>query len=306
MARIAVDVCVTTFRRPKMLARLLESLNALRIEENIVQRIIVVDNDRDGSARSTVQAFAASCRWPIHYEIESQQNIALARNRCVELSQASYLAFIDDDEIATETWLQQLVDTLVRLDADGVFGPVVPLLPADSPEWIIRGRFFEWPRPLTGSEASEPATGNALISAEWMRRWPGPFDASFGLSGGEDTDLFWRFKQAGARLVWCNEAVAYEEVSADRVNARYLMRRSLCAGQNFARVSMRGRGPLACLVWLGYRLLLLGAAILATAVTWPFGRHVGFRALRKVCTNLGQLSILVGMKYEPYRRASET
>lgn len=306
MRQLGVDVCVATFQRPGMLLRLLESLNALQIEESIVQRIIVVDNDQEGSARNVVEAFATKCRWPIQYQIEAQQNIALARNRCVELSQAPYLAFIDDDETATETWLQQLMDTLVRYDADGVFGPVVPRLPADSPEWIIRGRFFEWPRPLTGSEASEPATGNALISAQWMRRWPGPFDASFGLSGGEDTELFWRFRQAGARLIWCDEAIAYEEVSANRVNARYLMRRSLRGGQTYATVSMRNRSTSARLAWLTYRLLLLGVAILATAVTWPLGRHVGFKALLKVCTNLGQLSILIGMRYEPYRRTAGT
>lgn len=305
MASVRVDICVATFRRPAMLGRLLESLNGLRTEEDISVTVIIVDNDREGSARGVVEAFAARGQWPVTYEIEPQQNIALARNRCVALSTADYLAFIDDDEMAADDWLLQLLGAIVGYEADALFGPVLPLLPAGSPQWIIRGGFFQCRRWRTGSEAPEPATGNALIAARWMKKWPEPFDPAFGLTGGEDTEFFDRLRRAGARMVWCDEAIVYEQVSADRVNARYLMWRAMRGGQTFARVSMRDRGPWDYIAWFGYRSLLLVLALLATVTCWPLGRHVGFKAFLKACSSLGQLSILAGRPYEHYRRAFE-
>src|SRR5262245_18667569 len=91
-----IDVCVCTYRRPELLRRLLEGMEVQETNGELSFSIIVVDNDRDGSGEAAVQEFRSRSALSIFYARESQQSIALARNRAVECSTGDYIAFIDD------------------------------------------------------------------------------------------------------------------------------------------------------------------------------------------------------------------
>ena len=47
----------------------------------------------------------------------------------VDKSSGDYIAIIDDDETADKHWIRNLIDTLVKFDADVVFGYVLPVFP---------------------------------------------------------------------------------------------------------------------------------------------------------------------------------
>lgn len=301
---VRVDVCIATFKRPAMLDRLLRSLESQQGVDGIVTRFIVVDNDPQGSARGVTERFASQSGSTVIYDIQPEQNISLTRNRCLALMNADFAAFVDDDEFATPTWLRNMVDTAVGSGAAAVIGPVDPVLPPNAPSWIRRGRFFQGYHFASGEEVRLGATGNALVRADWVRRWPTAFDPEFGLSGGEDTEFFSRIRAAGGRLIWCDEALVHEEVSLDRLRIGYLMRRAVRGGQCYARITGRDFGLVETMGWVVYRVLLLGAASAATPFAWLFGQHVGVRVLLKVCTNFGQLSVLSGARYEQYRQVA--
>jgi GT2 family glycosyltransferase len=57
-----VSICIATYRRPRGLARLLDSLERLKLPPDLVVETIVVDNDAEGSALSIRSAhfFTAS------------------------------------------------------------------------------------------------------------------------------------------------------------------------------------------------------------------------------------------------------
>ena len=46
-----VSVCVCTYKRPMLLAKLLDSLASQAIEDNFTYEVVVVDNDKTGAAR---------------------------------------------------------------------------------------------------------------------------------------------------------------------------------------------------------------------------------------------------------------
>jgi succinoglycan biosynthesis protein ExoM len=130
----SVDICIATYRRPALLAALLAAL-AQQDRHGMAVRLIVIDNDHRGTARAAARAGAAHSGLPLLYQIEPQQNIALARNRALRLSKADYIVFIDDDETPAPGWLAALLKCCQRCDADLVFGPVDSVLPADAPAW---------------------------------------------------------------------------------------------------------------------------------------------------------------------------
>jgi glycosyltransferase involved in cell wall biosynthesis len=120
-AATRIDIGVCTFRRPQ-LADTLRSLAALRTPEGFRVQVIVVDNDDVSSARAIAREIAAGLGLRLRYIHCPARNISLARNACLEASNADFLAFIDDDEAATPGWLAGLVEAAERDGADVVLG----------------------------------------------------------------------------------------------------------------------------------------------------------------------------------------
>ena len=103
-----------------MLNRLIASIKEQETDNSFHISITVVDNDREGSAAEIVAKIEKGCSLPIHYVIEPQQNISLARNRALTSTEADYYACIDDDELADKVWLLSHYKTIVRHRAAGV------------------------------------------------------------------------------------------------------------------------------------------------------------------------------------------
>jgi len=299
-----ISLCIATYRRAERLAALLADLVDQR---RFPSEVVVVDNDAAGSARAVVERRRElGAPFPIHYAIQPEKNIALTRNRTVELATGDWIAFIDDDERAPAAWLKQLAETVTRHAADGALGPVEPIVPADAPAWIRRGSFYEWARMQTGTviPLNKLRFGNVLLRGALLRDGPAPFDPDYGLTGGEDGDLLGRLVQQGARIVWCDEAVVHEPVEASRLSLRWLLLRALRGGQDFARHKLTGR--FGALTTAGRTLLLLRAlaqSALAAGLallSWPLGRHRAAYWLLKASANIGKISIFLGWHYQEY------
>src|SRR5256885_668732 len=119
-----ISVCICTYKRPMLLQRLLEELGRQRTEQRFTYGVVVADNDRQQSAEPVVRAFATHSAVLVEYCVEPRQNIALTRNKALELAHGEFVAFIDDDEFPTEGWLLTLFKTCNQYGVDGVLGPV--------------------------------------------------------------------------------------------------------------------------------------------------------------------------------------
>ncbi len=299
-----ISICIATYRRVDRLTALLADLAGQSVPP---AEIVVVDNDAAGSAREAVDRYRSD-KAPCHviYEIQPQKNISLTRNRTVELASGEWLAFVDDDERAPETWLECLMATASRCAADGVLAPVIPVVPDTAPIWIRRGAFYDFPRLPTGEvvPVNRLRFGNVLLRGSLLHRGTVRFDPAFGLTGGEDNDLLARLVQRGARIVWCDEAVVHEPVERARLSLRWLLLRGLSGGQDFARNTLTGRyGPIdrvGRLRLLGQSLvqMLLGAIL--SAATLPAGRHHAAKWLVKTAANLGKVTAFAGLAYREY------
>lgn len=302
--RLRISVCIATYQRPERLHALLCDLVS---QHHLPFEVVVVDNDACASARPVVEALqAAGLPYPLAYEVQPDKNIALTRNRSVEMAHGDWLAFVDDDERVSPEWLERLAAAAVHTEADGVLGPVEPVLPGKAKSWIRRGRFYDWPRLPSGSVVPLRLMrfGNVLLSARVLRTQPTVFDPVYGLTGGEDGDLLVRLAQDGAHITWCDEAVVREPVVASRLSLRWLLLRALRGGQDFARHALAGRYGEPTALRRGELLLrsllqMLLAALLAV-VLLPLGRHLAAHWLLKAAANFGKLSALAGTHYREY------
>ena len=300
---MGISVCIATYRR---LDRLQVLLGDLANQLLLPSEVVVVDNDAAGSARPVVERFRqVNASFPIKYEVQPVKNISLTRNRTVDLAQHEWLAFVDDDERAPDFWLERLEAAAREHTADGVLGPVDPVVPDDAPAWIRRGRFYDFPRMKSGSVVppNRLRFGNLLLRAARVKKLKVVFDPAYGLTGGEDGDLLSRMTLDGARIVWCDEALVHEPIEKSRLNLTWLLRRAMRGGQDFARHSLSGRygrRPGERVRLFSRALLQLLTAAVISVLVLPLGRHHAAHWLTKASANMGKLSIFLGWHYREY------
>lgn len=300
-----VDIAIASFRRPRGLHRLLGSLQRLRFPAAPPDlRVVVVDNDADGSARAVCEDARTWLDLPLVYRIEKRRGIPQARNAAVAAAQgrADALAFIDDDEVPSPQWLAELLRVQAETGADAVAGPCEPVFEDPVPRWVERGRFFERPRHATGARIDYAFTHNVLVRTAALAALDLLFDERMALSGGSDGELFRRLAARGHPIVWADEAVVFEWVPRSRANARWILERAFRVGASSAFVDRHHReSPVS-----PARLLAHGGWCLAKAATLlPVGalrgRAGAVAALRLAAFGAGRLGGLAGIHREEYR-----
>jgi len=289
-----ITVCICTYRRPELLRRLLEALERQLTEGFFAYSVTVVDNDRQRSGQRVAAEAAARGIVPVTYDVEPEQNIALARNRAVRNASGTHIAFLDDDERPIDTWLLLLYRTCRTCAADGALGPVKPEFLGTPPAWIVKGRICERKSFATGAiirNYSDARTGNVLFDRRIFEGEQQPFDPRFGRTGGEDTDFFRRMLSRGRTFVWCNEAEAYEMVPPERLTRSYYLRRALLRG------TVAFRQPTLRLKAIGVAKSLAAVTLYTPLlpVLLVTGSHLFMRYLIKYCDHLGKLMAAVGL-----------
>ena len=141
---IRVAICISTFRRQKLLRELLNGIGKLSFRKVSPPElaIVVVDTpDQTGSVQKVCET--VSLPWPIKYVVEPRRGLTYARNRAIaEAGSVDFVAFIDDDEVPSPEWLDELLWAQAEFSADVVSGPVSPHYGPGVAGWIKAGGFF--------------------------------------------------------------------------------------------------------------------------------------------------------------------
>lgn len=302
MNYIFVSICIATYKRPKLLKKLLESLSEQKINENIKFEIVVVDNDSLESSKSIVADFKDASRLSLKYFTQPIKNISLTRNKCIENSKGEYILFIDDDEIAAPEWIQSMVDTIQKYNADAAFGRVLSHFEDGTPEWIKKNPIYNRDTPPTGTEAIFTRTGNCIIKTSLLKSIPGPFDPEHGPTGGSDTHLFGKLKKKGAKFINCFEGWISEYVPPERANVNYIIKRSYRTGNNFTRRYLELVGikkPFRFIKSISLAIIFGFASIILALFTFP-NKYWRLYWISKIASNWGHLSAAFGYYSQVY------
>jgi succinoglycan biosynthesis protein ExoM len=279
-----IAVCICTYRRPVYLGRLLEALATQETENLFTYSIVIADNDAARSAESIVNTFANSTSLRVTYCVQPTQNIALARNDALAHARGDLIAFIDDDEVPISNWLLLLFQACEKCRADGVVGSVKPNFEVEPPSWVVKGRFCERETYKTGTVLKWPQgrTGNLLFKKEILETLEPPFFRAEFLTA-EDQDFFRRAIERGNVFVWCDEAVAYEEVSSVRWNRGFMLKRALLRGKiSLQHPTSRLRAVLTSFVAVPLYAMVLPFSAL-------FGKHVFTSYLIRSFDHIGRI-----------------
>lgn len=248
-----VAILMPTLRRPDNLQRAVGSLFRQQGVRERVSEIVIIDNDPQATAREAVEALRPQSPWPIVYVHEPSPGVANARNRGLRATQAPLIAFLDDDEEASPTWLKTLLDAQASTGADVVFGPIQGQAP-EADAWLrpYLEKFFGREGPgETRLIDKAYGCGNSLLVRETALPGEAPFSTSANEIGGEDDVLFAGLRQRNGRFGWAAGAWVDEFVPAHRSTLNYALTRAFAYGQSPCQDAAHRGDPLLIVLWMG-------------------------------------------------------
>jgi len=232
-----VTVLICTFNRGNLLAETLDAL--ARTRTALTWEVVVVDNNSTDHTRSVIEARQARYPVPLHYLFEPRQGNSFALNTGIAATQATIVAFTDDDVCVSEDWLQEGCAPMLsdpRIDYTG--GPVRPIWDAPPPAWVDQTRSELWGTlaildygrtPFVFEEhARVPLGANMAVRRRLFDR-VGNFDTHLGRVGGSlrgqaQAEFFCRSRNAGARGLYVPAMAVAHHVPAPRLTRRYFRR----------------------------------------------------------------------------------
>lgn len=284
----AVDVCVCTYHRQA----LVDTLRSLVAQTVRPRRIIVIDNAEPPEALDRVAQATAELKFPIAYLHAPSRNISIARNAALDATDADWLAFIDDDEVAAPHWLAALLATAQSRTVDAVLGPVDAVYGPTAPAWIKALNIHSTKPVAVRGEIRKGYAGNVLLKQETVRRLRLRFDLALGRCGGEDDRFFLQLTDLGGRIGFAPDAIAYEPVPENRLRWRWMLQRHFRSGQSHgARMVEHGRR----LPQLALALAKTTACAAGAVVTLPLPTHRASWVLRGAM-HLGAAARLAGRR----------
>jgi glycosyltransferase involved in cell wall biosynthesis len=237
----AVSVVIPTFNRAKLLGETLDSLARLQPQSIPDWEVVVVDNNSSDATAAVVQGRQGSFPVPLRYEFERAQGRSNALNSGMLAAGAPVIAFIDDDVVVAERWLDEAVAPLIDPDSgiDYTGGPVQPIWEAPRPRWLSPTRADLWgaiaildygPDPFVFEERRRVPLGANMALRRTLVDRIGGFSPRLGRSSGtqilgqEVPEFLARARAVNGRGRYVPGMLVQHHVPARRLTKAYFRR----------------------------------------------------------------------------------
>lgn len=290
---VSVTVCIASMGRASLLETL-QSLAACQRPAGVALDVVIADDSPSGAVAALLAGRETAWPFPLAIVPTAARNIAVARNACLAAAGGDFLAFVDDDERVHPEWLASLLEQAAATQADAIFGPVDPVFPPDTPDWLAHEAFAR-DFASHGSRVATGRTGNALVRRATVERLGLRFREQFGRTGGEDTDFFFRLGLGGALMLASETARVSEEVPPVRLRLSHLFRRYTRGGQTYALVTQESARPLARMGFYAGAAAKLCVSFGLALANLPFRKNLALRWALRACLNGGKLSHGLGL-----------
>lgn len=235
-----LTILLCTYNRAKILKPLIEALIKQVEKQNRNDlEVLVIDNNSTDQTRSITTSLQNTCNF-LHYAFEGKQGLAKARNTGIKLAGGKVIAFIDDDIILDENWLNEILVCLSKYSYKAFGGKIIPLWEKEKPKYInLHGPFLLsqkiFPSHDNGDlekfypinkEETNPIGANMWIYKELFTKY-GNFREDLGRVGYggipcEDTEFCSRLLRAKETILYYPKAFVYHPVSTYRMSKEFI------------------------------------------------------------------------------------
>lgn len=302
----SIAISCNTFLRPGILEKTLTSIANLKIPEGIEIKVLVVDNDAKASAAPVIEKLQSTYPYKINYFVEEKRGLANARNRLLKEAinlDVTHVAILDDDDIADENWIQNLVDLYnTQENAYIISGPEFCYFEQDFPEYLTNNNIFVKKTSKKKGEIRKVcSTHNAFFPIAIVKNDDIWFDPSFVFMGGEDGDFFYRASKAGYTIVFNPDAIVREINGKDRVNIKWILSRNYYNGYSGSYLQYKDKSKhIKRYLYLLKMCFICFTNLIIVPLSIIGGRTVFLNILGLSCKSFGKLMGLIKLKQLNY------
>ncbi|MBE9008387.1 glycosyltransferase [Fortiea sp. LEGE XX443] len=240
MPDIQISAIICTHNRDTYLGAAIDSLLAQDFAADF--EVIVVDNNSSDRTREVVEQRAGNPR--LKYIFEPTTGLSVARNTGAKVASAGIIAYLDDDAVASDRWLQVLYSAYESNPKLAIAGGKVTLLwppTIQPPKWLSSG--------LAGNLGAYDL-GENLVYIEQPGLTPrglnysirrsflaeiGGFDPHLGRVGknllsNEELQMTELALQRGWQVAYLPEALVAHNVAPERLNRAWFLNRGWWQG----------------------------------------------------------------------------
>lgn len=217
-----------------------EAVHSVLAQEdiNIEFEVLVIDNHSKDNTKELFQ----NSHWPnnVRYIFEGQLGLSYARNRAIREAKGEFILFLDDDALASPSWIQEVINVFELDEQIGcVGGKIDPIWEGGKPEWIpdeIIGLYtlmdfsdhvIEMMPPYFPFGANVSFRKSVFEKIE-------PFREDLGRVGNnllssEESELISRIREK-YKIYYTPYGSVQHKISKSRLNKRWLLRRMYWQG----------------------------------------------------------------------------
>jgi len=240
-----IAVCICTYNRADMLQMVLKKLDSMIFPAGISVAVLIIDNNSSDHTASVVHKFVTRRPDMFRYIFESRQGLSCARNRGLQETESDVIAFLDDDAVPRDGWLEALLEGYAEgADVGAVGGQALLAFQSPSlPRWFKK--------PLFPYFSEKEAAGTGLQTCSRPDEFPfganisflrcaavaaGGFNPNLGRSGkkmlsGEEVELCMRLRNLGYRILLHPKSIVDHYMPQERITLTNLMRQAWADGQ---------------------------------------------------------------------------
>ncbi|UCE73107.1 MAG: glycosyltransferase [Methanomassiliicoccales archaeon] len=231
------------------------------LKQTCKKEIIVVDNGSTDRTRDIIE------RYPVKLLIEKKRGAAAARNRGLGVANGNLVAFVDADAVLPRKWCAKALQILknAKEDVVGAGGPLLSIGRSDIAK-ALDALSFGKPRNIGRTYTDALNASGVMFDMKIFREIR--FDEN--LIRGQDTELGFRIRNAGYKLLYDSELYVYHH---NPTTLKSLVKKWFKYGKSYPlsylkHRKMRGTWFYARVFFIPVLFLLIALSFIWTITAW--------------------------------------
>ena len=273
MNEFSIDIVICTYNNAELLQQTLSALSNQKVSPGISWRVLVVNNNCTDDTEKLVESFQQSANFPLSMVVETRQGLTPARLCGVRNSFGNWIAFVDDDCLLAENWIEETARFASEHPRCGAFGGKIILDWQETPPPFVLNRRYAYAGKRLGDTPQKrswlPGAGmvlrrSALEQSGWIENQLLEDRIGQVLVSGGDVEIGMRIYSHWE--IWYAPGLELRHVIPSRRMTREYLRRMVfglgASRHNVAALTWRG----SYLSWLLYSVVYaVGFAIFGIA-----------------------------------------
>jgi glycosyltransferase involved in cell wall biosynthesis len=239
---LEISVIICTRNRSGYLQHAIDSITSQSISNDNYELIVVDNGSLDDTATVVEHASTLNASHAIRYVHEPRIGLSIARNTGSMNARGRYLAFLDDDALASPGWLEHILIAFndVGHNLGCVGGKIDLVWEKDRPPWLHDallgplGKLDISQEPMLLPDGRYLFGGNFAIAKDLLEDMGG-FDSHLGrrgnrLTSNEEVELQNRLMRMGYSRRYDPEILVYHHARVECLSRRWYLRRRFWQG----------------------------------------------------------------------------